>query len=263
MEEAQFQFRNAILSYQKAGSGSEALLQFHGFGQDRTAFDSLLSSLGTRYTIYSFDLFFHGNSEWGHGEHPLEKAFVAEMMNAFLESLSIDRFSVMGFSLGGKVAFTMAETMTNRINTLYLMAPDGISTQFWYSLATYPLVFRKYFRGMITHPGYFSSVVKLASKLRLVDRGVLRFANSQMNTEEKRRRVYLTWVVYRHLKFDLPQLARKIAEQQAKLVMIVGRFDKIITATNVKGFVAQIPSGSLHIVDAGHNDLIAKSGSVL
>lgn len=263
MEQAQFQFRNAILSYQKAGSGSEALLQFHGFGQDRTAFDSLVSGLGTRYTIYSFDLFFHGNSEWGYGERPMEKAFVAEMIGAFVKAHSVDRFSVMGFSLGGKVALTIAERMTGHINSLFLIAPDGISTQFWYSLATYPLVFRKYFKGMITHPGYFSSVLKLASKLRLVDRGILRFANSQMNTEEKRRRVYLTWVVYRHLKFDLPQLARKVVDHNVRLVMIVGRFDKIITATNVKGFVAQIPSGSLHVVDAGHNDLIAKSGSVL
>ncbi|HEY5824200.1 MAG TPA: hypothetical protein VIT44_07545, partial [Cyclobacteriaceae bacterium] len=65
-------FKNATLHYIKSGSGPKSLLLFHGFGQDHRSFDDLTIVLAGEYTLYSFDLFFHGESSWRNDEEPME-----------------------------------------------------------------------------------------------------------------------------------------------------------------------------------------------
>ena len=51
------------LHYHKLGSGPHVLLAFHGIGQEGiSCFGTFEKHLGSYYTIYAFDLFFHGKS---------------------------------------------------------------------------------------------------------------------------------------------------------------------------------------------------------
>ncbi|HCM75068.1 MAG TPA: alpha/beta hydrolase [Cytophagales bacterium] len=257
-----FEHQNIVLGYLKAGSGPTPLLSFHGFGQNHQAFDSLVDELGTQFTLYSFDLFFHGKSEWPNGETPISKAEWKALLERFLKENQIDRFSLMGFSLGGKFALASLEAFASKIIAIYLMAPDGIKTNFWYSLATYPVAFRSLFKSMITKPGRFLSIVHFAGALRLIDKGVMRFAQSQMDSEEKRKRVYYSWVVFRRFKFDMHHIADIINSHQIELHIIIGRFDKIITAKNMNHLLRHVQGHQLKILETGHNGLIQRSGEL-
>ncbi|MEQ9413382.1 MAG: alpha/beta fold hydrolase [Cyclobacteriaceae bacterium] len=259
----QFQHQGAVLGYLQAGNGPEHLLIFHGFGQDHTAFHSLANELDEKFTLYSFDLFFHGKSQWPHNETPLSKAYWKELLGQFLKEKVIKNFSVMGFSLGGKFALATIEAFPSKISSTYLLAPDGIKTNIWYSLATYPVALRWLFKSMILKPGRFQAIVRGARKLHLVDRGVSKFAESQMNTEEKRKRVYYSWVVFRQLKFDLNNIASLIISNKINLYVFVGRFDKIITAKNMALLLHRVPDHHFQILETGHNGLIEKSIEVL
>lgn len=259
----QFQHQAAILGYLQAGSGPEHLLIFHGFGQDHTAFNALANELDKKFTLYSFDLFFHGQSQWPKGEIPLSKTYWKDLLDQFLKEKAIVNFSLMGFSLGGKFALASLEAFPSRISSVYLLAPDGIKTNIWYSLATYPVALRWLFKSMILKPGRFQSIVKGARKLHLVDRGVSKFAESQMNTEEKRKRVYYSWVVFRQLKFDLGRIASIINSNNINLYVFVGQFDKIITAKNMALLLHRVPDHHFQILETGHNGLIEKSIEVL
>jgi len=258
-----FQLKNATLGYTKAGNGPEPILLFHGYGQDHSAFQPIIDELGEIFTFFSFDLFFHGKSTWLLEDTPLSKEYWTSILHSFLNENNLKKFSLMGFSLGGKFALASMEAFPHRINSLYLLAPDGIKTSTWYSLATYPIALRSLFKSMIQRPARFNSLVALAKSTRMADKGLIRFAQSQMNTEERRRRVYYSWVVFSQLKFDTSAIASIINNNQIHLHVIIGQFDKIITSKNMERLLSKLKVSDLKVVEAGHNNLISESVKVV
>jgi pimeloyl-ACP methyl ester carboxylesterase len=251
-------YNNSKLFYTKSGAGKKALLLFHGFGQDHRAFQSWAEILKEQYTLYSFDLFFHGQSSWASRE-ALEKGDWKEIITLFLQQENIAEFEIAGFSMGGKFAMATLEAFPDQIKKMTLLAPDGVKTSFWYRLATYPIAIRALFKSMILHPSRLYRTTKALRSFGLVDKGLLRFAESQMDTEEKRKRVYFSWVYFRHLKFDLNKIASLLNERQIPFTLIVGQHDKVIQAKNMEAFLKKINSKRFEVIDAGHNDLIGKA----
>lgn len=245
-----------VLYYYQAGSGNEPLLLFHGFGQDHRSFEPLVTSLAGKYTFYLFDLFFHGKSTWGYDEEPLEKEQWRDIIADFLHDNQLERFSLGGFSLGGKFVFATLEFFAGRTNKIFLMGPDGIHTSPWYNLATYPFPLRKFFKSMITHPGNFEFLIKLFTRLGISDKSLLRFAESQMNTEEKRRRVYYAWVVFRHLHFNLKETALLIDSLPCRARIIVGKYDNVIKAANMRALLKWSRNTEMTVLDTGHNGIL-------
>lgn len=253
------QLEHAKLYFTKTGKGEHILIAFHGFGQSSHVFDKLAASLSDSYTVFLIDIFFHGKSEWGLDEQPLEKEFWSRLMEKFLDEQSISEFSLLGFSMGGKFALATLEGFPNRIQEIFLLAPDGVKTSMWYSLATYPLALRNLFKSMIKKPQRFHTVVSFVFRLGLLDKGISRFAESQMNTEEKRKRVYYSWVVFRHLTFNMSVVSELLNQHNIKLVMILGKFDKIITKKNMNLLLRKVNHYKVEILEVGHNELIQAS----
>ena len=80
-----------------------ALLLVHGFGNDAHIWDDFAPAVATYYRVLALDQRGHGDSAWAlHGEYEYEH-FVADL-ECVCESLAIDRFVLVGHSLGGRVA---------------------------------------------------------------------------------------------------------------------------------------------------------------
>jgi pimeloyl-ACP methyl ester carboxylesterase len=259
VESKYLRYEKNKLHYVKAGKGADVLLFFHGFGQDHTVYLPLINSLSTDYQLYIFDLFFHGDSSWGYGESPLEKDYWQKMMQSFLTQENINTFSVVGFSLGGKFALATLESFHKRVKHLYLIAPDGVKTSFWYSMATYPILFRKFFKGMIGNYNRFRKLAEFLNRVKLVDKGLMRFADYQMGTEQKRKRVYLSWVVFRHLSFNLKEIAAIINDDSISLHIITGRYDKVIEPKNMQALLKHVKTHQFEVLESGHSGLIYES----
>lgn len=259
IQESFVHHRRNLLHYVKAGNGKEPLLVFHGFGQDHTLYVPLLKSLSTRYTLYIIDLFFHGKSEWNEGERPLEKSTWSNILHVLLQEQGIEKFSILAYSLGGKFALTTIESYPERINKVFLLAPDGIKTSFWYSMATYPKFFRSLFKSMILRHGRFLWIANKLNESNAVDKGLIRFADYQMNTEAKRKRVYYSWVVFRRLTFDLRRIGALINKHNIRLTMIVGKYDKVIRPENMNRLLRHIRDYRLEVLESGHTGLIHES----
>ncbi len=253
-----FNFERTSLAYVKIGSGQKIMIFFHGYGQNHQVFKDKAEALCDSHTCYLFDLFFHGESEWSLGEGALTKEYWNELMEAFLLEQRIDRFSLVGFSLGARFVFATLEALPTKIDNIYLLAPDGVKTNFWYNLATYPIAFRKLFKSMILHPNRFFGTATFIYKVGLVDKGLIRFAESQMKTEEMRKRVYYSWVVFRKLQFRMPEIAKLINENNIHSSMILGKFDKVITPDNMSRLLQYLPNCELKLLDTGHNGIIGK-----
>jgi pimeloyl-ACP methyl ester carboxylesterase len=246
------------LAFKKTGNGPETLLLFHGYGQEASVFDNVCLALSTQYTCYSFDLFFHGNSTWAKKEDVLTKNGWAEIITAFAAHHTIERFSVAGFSLGARFVFATVSALPNQIDAVFLLAPDGVKTNFWYNLATYPILLRKLFKSMILHPSRFYTIANFINRIGLVDKGLLRFAESQMKTEAMRKRVYYSWVVFRKLTFNMEQMAQLVKERGIRVTLVVGTFDKVITVKNMQRLLRHLPDANVQLLDTGHNGIIGR-----
>ena len=249
-------YHQTVLYFQKFGTGNKVLLAFHGYGQNGAAFEEIGETLQAQYTVYSFDLFFHGKSIWPFGGKALEKKFWIEIVQDFLVSQSINRFSLAGYSMGGKFLLAILEALAPKIEMIFFVAPDGIRTSTWYSLATYPLFVRGIFKAMIRFPQPLFILMNLMLRLKIVEKGLLKFARLEMNSETKRRRVYYSWVVFRHLRFDLEAIADLINHYRIPTHMVLGKYDKIVTLENMEILLEKLKDYRLIMLDAGHNTLL-------
>lgn len=255
--------KEASLKYTIWPGGEKILLCFHGFGQDHSVFRSVYEAAKGTYTVYSFDLFFHGESQWHLGEQSLLPAHWFELMQHFFEKEPMEHFEVMGFSMGGKYALITAQLFPNKVGHIHLLAPDGIKTHFSYRFSTYPLLFRKLFKTQIKKPGFFNGLVKFTRSLKLMDNYTLRFAEKQMDTEFKRAQVYYSWVALRHFMPDLNLVADIVNHSQTALTFYLGKYDKVIHRTEIKPLADLLDDYELVEVESGHSRLIEGVSKIL
>ncbi len=254
-------YEKTELWYQKFGNGSKTLLAFHGYGQESGVISPIAEALNEDYTTYSFDLFFHGKSRWQLGEKPLEKIYWKTIIEEFIRENNITAFSLLGYSIGAKFLLTTFEHFTNQIGSIFLIAPDGIKTNTWYSLATYPYLLRRLFKATISNPNLLFGIMKLLHWTKALDKGLMKFVRLEMNTIEKRKRVYFSWVVFRHLSFDVSALAEKINGNNISTTIIIGQFDKIITKDNLNNFIDMLDHPQLVMLPCGHNQLLTSAAA--
>ncbi len=251
------------LHYQKLGSGPKVLLAFHGFGQDSSYLLPVAEALHSQFTIYAFDLFFHGKS-WLEKEHaPLTKAFLTDLIRRFLVKEKIGKFSVTGFSMGGKFALTVLESFPEQIHSFYLVAPDGIKTSFWYNVATYPGWLAGFFKRTVVKPKPFFRMVHTLNRYQLMHPGVLRFASFQMNSPAKRLKIYKSWTGFRLLTFDIPEIVKLLNHHKIPVIMFFGTFDQIITAKALQFFTRALDNCQVVILKTGHTHLLEEVGKYL
>ena len=100
------------------GQGHDLVL-LHGWGLNLRVWDGLARVLEKSFRIIAVDLPGHGRSEWNpKARTPAEQAW---QVHATLESVS-DRYSLLGWSLGGQIALDLAAAMPGRVEHLVLVA---------------------------------------------------------------------------------------------------------------------------------------------
>lgn len=93
------------LNYKKIGEGKEVVIILHGFLGSLDNWYSVAKKLGEHFTVYLLDARNHGLSP--HSDD-FSYAIMAEDIRAFFEQNSIERASVIGHSMGGKVMMEFA-----------------------------------------------------------------------------------------------------------------------------------------------------------
>ncbi len=251
-----FEYEGAVIHYEKFGHGPKNMLSFHGFGQNNDQFRKIAQALQDEYTFYSFDLFFHGTSFWNKKDSPISKDFWLEMIRLFMVSQKIEKCALMSFSMGARFALTIVEGLPSKVDGLILIAPDGIKRNIFYKMATSPSFFRKLFRGVIINPALFKQLTKLVYTLHITDKSIIKFVETQMDTREKRRRVYYSWTVFRRLRFSNKVIADTINKYQIPTTMFLGQYDKMMTANHMAPLINLINNSHLYTLNAGHSNLM-------
>lgn len=108
------------LSYIKLGSGDKNLILIHGNYATSYQYIPLLKDTPLNYTIYAIDLRGFGDSSYYRRIQSLED--FANDIVLFTNLLEIDKFSVIGWSLGGGVAMQLAAILNDKVEKLVLIS---------------------------------------------------------------------------------------------------------------------------------------------
>ncbi len=248
---------DVFLSVKVFGKGKKNVLAFHGYGQDAEVY-KLLANDQTDITLYSFDLFCHGSSAFPENESPVTHNELKKLLEDFLQTTGIKSFQLIGFSMGGKYALSIAYNFPRMVSDLILVAPDGIKKDFWYQFATQLSLLRVVFKSVIDHPNFFNQTAKLLDWLNLVDGRVRKFAVNEMNTREKRSKVYFSWVYHRKLFTNIPELAALINSYSINVYFVLGKYDRIITPAYIVPLQKLLKNYHMRELKCGHTRLLQK-----
>lgn len=247
-----FQIRNSTVHAIRFGEGKNLLLCFHGFSEDASKFLLLEPALSSRYTTIAIDLPFHGETQWWRDD-----LFSREDLKLLIEEIlmreNARRFSLMGYSLGGKLVMAAILEFAPKINEVILVAPDGIRNAAWYNIAVYPKWGQKLFHRFIENPRFVFTTARLLRKLRVLHARLFKFLEVQMDTEEKRRKIYDVWLAVRDFETNLRYTKDLIKQYHIRSFIFIGKYDRVITKKIGKKFSHGLPNCKYIILDKGHN----------
>lgn len=104
------------LFYRIAGDGEPVVL-IHGFAEDGTIWDGLISDLSKNYKVIVPDLAGSGKST---GADSVSMEILAEHINMILEKENIDSCFMIGHSMGGYITLAFAEKYAHKLKGLGL-----------------------------------------------------------------------------------------------------------------------------------------------
>lgn len=254
------------LHYHRLGHGPRVLLAFHGVGQDGiSCFQPLADQLGNYYTIYAFDLFFHGQSKGVRGtdefliDDVVTKQQWHQLINTFLSENQITRFDVTGFSIGGRFALATLEAFPERINNAFLLAPDGISEHPVYRFATGSPLTRRIFRWVMDNANSIVKTAVLLQKARLLSSGLVRFTQYMLATPERCQTILRSWISFRQLRFQIPALYQKSLSNNVSVYLLIGKSDQVLKISQVKKLSDLLPPPQFILLDCGHTRTVERA----
>lgn len=264
MQVATIPFRSSQIHYGYGGNGNNVLLCLHGYGESENTFHFLENFLPRGYCMIAIDLPFHGHTQWK------EKDFTVDNLVRIIDDILAVRdmknatFTLLGFSMGGRMALNILQIIPQRIHKMILMAPDGLKVNFWYYIATQTGLGNRLFHITMKHPGWLFGLMQLGHKLGFFNRSVHKFASHYVHDKTMRRQLFVRWTGLRKIKPDLNIIKQKITEYKIPVALIYGEYDRIIRHERGSKFRKGIEAYChLQVVKAGHQLLHEKNAALI
>jgi pimeloyl-ACP methyl ester carboxylesterase len=258
---------NLKFEYLTFGTGFIPLLAFHGFGRHAKDYQVFEKLFGDKYTIYSFNLFHHGKSEYPSDRiqsNTFTKNEFKIIFGDFIQKLNVPQIAIMGYSLGGKIALMFTEIFPKKIESLWLFAPDGIKMNFWYLVASKTAVGRSVYRYFLENPGLFFSMVNGLHKTKLINDKIKKFAIKNMDEKSKRELVYKVWLTFKDTNPNMRLCIPNINSENIPVYQFFGQNDKVIKPQLGDWFSNKINQPeNYHVLQTGHLLLTEKTSKYI
>lgn len=254
-----FKYQSCSIHYRLGGTGSRPLVCFHGYGETSAAFSFLEKNIGNSYRIVAIDLPFHGETEWSLPD--LTDSQLSDVIMQLLQHLELPQHDIhlLGFSLGGRMALCVLQCLQERISRIVLLAPDGLTVNFWYWLATQTGPGRSAFRLTMRRPGWFMGLLHGANKLGLLNQSIYKFIKYYIHDDLVREELYQRWTGLRKCTPQTGKIKVIVQQHHITVRLLYGRHDRIIGNKQGNRFLHGISQGSLQMLNCGHQVLHEKN----
>ncbi len=104
-----------------------AVILLHGFGSSLDTWEPWASRMSAKYRVIRFDLPGFGLTGPDPAGDYSDKRTM-DILAALMDSLGVTKASLIGNSLGGKIAWNFAAAYPDRVDKLVLVSPDGFAS---------------------------------------------------------------------------------------------------------------------------------------
>jgi len=126
-----------ICVYEAGESNRPPIMLLHGamYDESRFIWDALFPALSERYHVFALDCPRHGGSRpW---EGVLDRARLMEILSETFLQIGLERFSLIGLSMGGGLAIEYASQHPEKIASMALFEPGGLGERVDLQLITW------------------------------------------------------------------------------------------------------------------------------
>lgn len=221
--------------------------------------DNIAPQLARDHRVIRIDLIGHGGTEAPRSAYSIERQ--ARLVSSTLDKLGVDRFTIIGHSMGGEVATALASMQPGRIERMVLIdSPPTVGTKF-------SLLAQAYFTPVI------GELLHHFSSDRVLRRGLEQgfapgfpvpekfIADFRQLTYSAAREAHDDSEAYRR---NRPTFERLAALQPVPpLLVIFGTQDAIVPPQDAK-FFERVPGAKVVMIEgAGHSPMVETPDQVL
>lgn len=226
----------------------EAIIMLHGFGASLDTWEKWAEALSARYRVIRFDLPGFGLT----GPDPTgdyTDARSMQILAALLDQLGIDRASLIGNSLGGRIAWNFAAMFPERVNKLVLVSPDGFASPgFDYGVAPkVPLIMRALPYTAPRSMLKANLAAAYGNPAALSEADVTRYHDLMLAPGVRRA------ILERMGQVILREPGPVLARIQAPTLLVWGERDGMIPVSNAQDYLRLMPNATLaRLPSLGH-----------
>lgn len=250
------------LAYYTWGSGTQPVVCFHGYGETADSFLVVKPYLEKHCTVLTIEMPFHGATQWHSHHHPLHVQYLAAIITS---QFGTQAFTVLGYSMGGRVALQLLQFMPKQIQKMVLLAPDGFHKNFWQRFATQTWLGNKVFEQVVKNPTPVYYVLQKLVNARVFNKSVYKFADTYLHISEVRQELYKRWLAMRLFKPSHSVLKKIITQHNTHITLVFGSYDRIITAKYGHRFAQKLNNSHVKIISwpDGHQLLKSKHAEAI
>lgn len=239
------------LHYLEWGSGKKLLLAFHGYGNNAWVFLPFVKYLTGEYTILSFDLPYHGNSKWT--ENVLfKKQDLMLIVKALMKKYKVNKFSLLGYSMGGRVCVSVIEHMPESIDKVVLMATDGLEVNWLYYFSTRTFVGKRLFRNVLGNPARYFKILDWLKEKNRLEPTRHKFAMYYLQSAESRKLLLQVWPGMSDLVPKPAKIKRIIKQNRIPVTIFMGLYDRIMPPRLAEKFSIGLDTVKVYVLERGH-----------
>jgi pimeloyl-ACP methyl ester carboxylesterase len=245
---------------QLMGKGEHLLIALHGYGQSSAVFNHIAELLEEQYTLLGIDLAFHGDQTDFQTGFLFNREYASGWLDAILSQTGKKSIGIMGYSIGGRIAISLASWFPDKISELWLIAPDGLPVSKSYQLLTGNWLGVFIFKRFVESPGITFAILNAFEKLKFMQKKVIDFYLAQIQSLTKRKQLFDTWMAYRELIPNRRNLYKLSRSGKLPVTCILGKFDVVIRPKKTRrALVKTLPNAQIIELEIGHNLLSEKA----
>jgi pimeloyl-ACP methyl ester carboxylesterase len=247
--------------FREAGSrDAPTLVLLHGFPTSSHMFRNLIPALQHRYRIIAPDY-----PGFGHSDAPDRAKFrytfakLADMTDALLQQLKVDRYALYVMDYGAPVGYRLALKHPERVTALVVQNGNAYAEglqDFWKPIKAYGATGahsdREALRAATTLPStreqYLDGVkdpTRIDPSAWLHDQALLdRPGNAEIQLD--------LFYDYRTNVELYPRIQAFFRDRQPPTLIVWGKNDKIFPAEGARAYKRDLPGAELHLLDTGH-----------
>lgn len=228
------------------------IIGFNGFGRSALDLIDFFKRLDfdLDYNLLAIENPYHGGEQNRDAIFaPLSKNDLKDGLSGFINLLSISRFHLFGFSMGGKIVSNLASFDDVKADNLILMAPEGYEKRAFYIFLSKRIFLLKLSKQAIEKPSLLLAGIRYLSWLKLIRKNLSLFLHKQISNPEKRELIFNTWCSLRHVQDTFSSI-----QPNNNVMAIYGKYDPVIVAKRLVNVLDKVKLNDLKCfeIDGGH-----------